>query len=144
MKKQNSFHPMTAGELTDSVAPSRTRAKIHLANALLAMAALFWGSAQASGQTFDWSGTYVGGYVSFNQGKLDTQGDVSHLSTDEDEVPIIGIFGGHRWNLGNGFVGGVGRSRSGPARAAQRMSLFTPLPLLTPRSPTNTTSIMRF
>jgi len=75
--------------------------------AVLAISLLAIDSAVADDASFDWGGTYIGGYVSYNWGELDTEGDVTHLSTDEDEVPIMGIFGGHRWNLSNGLVAGV-------------------------------------
>lgn len=57
--------------------------------------------------TFDWSGPYAGVFVSHNWGKLDTQGDTSHLSSDEDDVWASGLFGGYRWNLPRQFVLGA-------------------------------------
>jgi len=73
----------------------------------LALGTFIAGPASAGAPGYDWSGSYLGGYVSFNQGKLDTEGDVTHLSTDEDDVPLLGIFGGHRWNIGNDLVAGI-------------------------------------
>jgi opacity protein-like surface antigen len=60
-----------------------------------------------TGATVDWEGFFAGAYVSHNWGKLDTEGDTSHLSTDKDNVWMAGLLGGYRWQFENDLVAGI-------------------------------------
>lgn len=87
---------------------SRSLARHMLPAVVIAAAAFTYSNmASADNHQFDWGGNYVGGYISHNWGKLDTEGDVNHISTDEDDVWIFGVFGGHRWKLQNDWIAGV-------------------------------------
>jgi len=91
-----------------SCSPSRLAAYIGINRSLLATLTVgIMSTGTALADDFDWSGSYLGGYVSYNWGELNTEGNVAHLSTDEDEVPILGIFGGYRWNFANDVVAGI-------------------------------------
>lgn len=75
---------------------------------LLAAAAVTLGHpALGDSPVVDWSGYFAGATLSHNWGKLDTQGNTSHIDTDQDNVWALGIFGGHRWQMDDGLVAGL-------------------------------------
>lgn len=85
------------------------------------------------GQTFDWGGYHIGVFASHNWAELDTTNDRSEFSTDEDNVWLLGLFGGHRWHLDNNLVlnAQIEAPVFSPSGDAQDTTFF-PLPTFNP------------